>query len=74
MSTNIIKELSKKYSLPEEVIEAVCRAPFAFIADRIRNSDSKDMRLYYIGKIKMKNRYKNEGNTDTVISKKAMAD
>lgn len=67
---NIIHELGLKYCLPDEVIRAIINSPFEFIADRIRNSDKKDMRLFYLGRLKMKNKYKNEeGNTDTIIPK-----
>lgn len=72
---NIIHELGLKYCLPDEVIRAIINSPFEFIADRIRNADKKDMRLFYLGRLKMKNRYKNEeGSTDTVIPKKDVAD
>ena len=72
---NIIHELGLKYCLPDEVIRAIINSPFEFIDDRIRNADKKDMRLFYLGRLKMKNRYKNEeGSTDTIIPKKDVAD
>lgn len=74
MVSSIIHQLGLKYGLPDEVVQLICTSTFEFIADRIRNSDSKDMRLYYLGKFKMKNKYKDEGNTNTVISKKTVVD
>lgn len=74
MVNPIIHQLGLKYGLPDEVVRLICTSTFEFIADRIRNSDSKDLRLYYLGKFKMKNKYKNEENTNTVISEKTVVD
>lgn len=71
----IIKQLSKKYKLEEKVVAAICKIPFEFIAERIRNADEKDIRLFYLGKFKMKNKYKHEkGDTNTDIPEEDVVD
>lgn len=71
--TDIIKELSLRYGIKEPIIKAIIHSPFEFAAQRIRESDKKDLRFYYLGKFRMKNKFLNEEeSTNTDIPEKNM--
>lgn len=71
--TDIIKELSLRYGIKELIIKAIIHSPFEFAAQRIRESDKKDLRFYYLGKFRMKNKFLNEEeSTNTDIPEKNM--
>lgn len=71
--TDIIKELSLRYGIKEPIIKAIIYSPFEFAAQRIRESDKKDLRFYYLGKFRMKNKFLNEEeSTNTDIPEKNM--
>ena len=71
--TDIIKELSLRYGIKEPIIKAIIYSPFEFAAQRIRESDKKDLRFYYLGKFRMKNKFLNEEeSTNTNIPEKNM--
>lgn len=73
--SDIIKELSLRYGIKEPIIKAIIYSPFEFAAQKIRESDKKDLRFYYLGKFRMKNKFLNEEeSTNTVIPQKDMAD
>lgn len=70
---DIIRELSLKYGIKEPIIKVIIYSPFEFAAQRIRESDKKDLRFYYLGKFRMKNKFLNEeGSTNTDIPEKNM--
>lgn len=72
--SDIIKELSLRYGIKEPIIKAIIYSPFEFAAQKIRESDKKDLRFYYLGKFRMKNKFLNEEeSTNTVIPSKDMA-
>lgn len=71
--TDIIRELSLRYGIKEPIIKTIIYSPFEFAAQRIRESDKKDLRFYYLGKFRMKNKFLNEEeSTNTDIPEKNM--
>lgn len=55
--------LSEKYGLPYEVIRVICNSPFKF-ASRVMQDDDDERQLMfaYLGKMKLKNRFKGKKN------------
>ena len=61
---NIYTQLSNKYSIPSQVIEVICNSPFKFAKEVMSNDDdTKDIMFAYLFKLKLKNKYKYEVNT-----------
>lgn len=60
--TSVYTELANKYNIPYQVIRVICNHPFLFTSRRISEADTKPLMFSYIGKIKMKKRYEQEGN------------
>lgn len=61
---NIYTQLSNKYSIPSQVIEVICNSPFKFAKEIMSNDeDKKDIMFAYLFKLKLKNKYKHEVNT-----------
>ena len=61
---NIYTQLSNKYSIPSQVIEVICNSPFKFAKEVMSNDDdTKDVMFAYLFKLKLKNKYKHEVNT-----------
>lgn len=61
---NIYTQLSNKYSIPSQVIEVICNSPFKFAKEVMSNDDdTKDIMFAYLFKLKLKNKYKHEVNT-----------
>ena len=61
---NIYTQLSNKYSIPSQVIEVICNSPFRFAKEVMSNDDdTKDIMFAYLFKLKLKNKYKHEVNT-----------
>ena len=61
---NIYTQLSNKYSIPYPVIEVICNSPFKFAKEVMSNDDdTKDIMFAYLFKLKLKNKYKHEVNT-----------
>lgn len=61
---NIYTRLSNKYSIPSQVIEVICNSPFKFAKEIMSNDeDKKDIMFAYLFKLKLKNKYKHEVNT-----------
>lgn len=58
---NIFIELSKKYNLPVQVIEVMCKHPFRFASEKIADKDdTKALMFAYLGKIKIKKKYETQ--------------
>ena len=61
---NIYTQLSNKYNIPSQVIEVICNSPFRFAKEVMSNDDdTKDIMFAYLFKLKLKNKYKHEVNT-----------
>ena len=61
---NIYTYLSNKYNIPVPVIEVICNSPFKFAKEIMSNDeDKKDIMFAYLFKLKLKNKYKHEVNT-----------
>ena len=61
---NIYTQLSNKYSIPSQVIEVICNSPFKFAKEVMSNDDdTKAIMFAYLFKLKLKNKYKHEVNT-----------
>ena len=61
---NIYTQLSNKYSIPSQVIEVICNSPFKFAKEIMSDdNDTKDIMFAYLFKLKLKNKYKHEVNT-----------
>lgn len=57
----IYSQLSKRYSIPHQVIEVVCNSPFKFASERISdNNDTKSIMFAYLGKLKIKKKHETE--------------
>lgn len=66
-TTNIYRDLSKKYDVPHQVVEVICNHPFKFANSRISdNEDNKSIMFSYLFKLKLKKKYGREeqGTTD----------
>ena len=62
--TSIYTQLSNKYNTPYPVIEVICNSPFKFAKEVMSNDDdTKDIMFAYLFKLKLKNKYKHEVNT-----------
>ena len=62
--TSIYTQLSNKYNIPYQVIEVICNSPFKFAKEVMSNDDdTKDIMFAYLFKLKLKNKYKHEVNT-----------
>ena len=58
-STNIYSELSAKYKLHPNIIKMICNHPFIFASRVIADpDDERDIMFSFIGKIRIKDRYK----------------
>lgn len=55
---NVYQQLSKKYGLPQHVVEVICNSPFKF-ANRVMQDpeDCTTIMFAYLFKIKLKNFY-----------------
>lgn len=63
--SNIYSELSKKYGLPQPVIEVICNSPFKFAKERIAdNDDWRTILFANLFSFKIKKKYKNEQSFD----------
>ena len=61
---NIYTQLSNKYNIPVPVIEVICNSPFRFAKEIIsKGDDPKAIMFAYLFKLKLKNKYKHEVNT-----------
>lgn len=62
--TSIYTQLSNKYNIPYPVIEVICNSPFKFAKEIMSDdNDTKDIMFAYLFKLKLKNKYKHEVNT-----------
>ena len=62
---SVYTQLSNKYNVPYQVIEVICNHPFLFASNAIKSdTDCKDIMFTYLGKLKIKNRYKKYYNKD----------
>ena len=60
---SIYTELSNKYNIPYQVIEVICNHPFMFLSRKMSDDeDEKTIMFTYLGKFKLKNKYKHKDN------------
>lgn len=45
----VIKQLSEKYNLPEDVVEKIIRSEFGFVASTMSEGKYDSVRLHYLG-------------------------
>lgn len=54
MESDLIKQLSVKYNLSEDIIEKVIRSQFEFVKDTMEEGEFKSVHLHYFGKFCVK--------------------
>lgn len=68
--TEIIKKISKDLNIDEQVVSVVCRHPFEYTVERMKNEETRDILFNRLFKFKLKSRFKNKDdyNEDNYIS------
>lgn len=56
---NVIKEVSNKLNIDEQIVDAVCKHPFKQTVDLMKGDDTKDILFNTLFKFKLKTRFKN---------------
>lgn len=56
---NIIKEVSNKLNIDEQIVDVVCKHPFKQTVDLMKGDDTKDILFNTLFKFKLKTRFKN---------------
>ena len=56
---NVIKEVSNKLNIDEQIVDAVCKHPFKQTVDLMKSNDTKDILFNTLFKFKLKTRFKN---------------
>lgn len=56
---NVIKEVSNKLNIDEQIVDAVCKHPFKQTVDLMKSDDTKDILFNTLFKFKLKTRFKN---------------
>lgn len=59
--------LANKHNLPVPVIEVICNSAFKFASERMRCGDEKPIMFTYLGKLKIKKKYKTQEDDSTHI-------
>ncbi len=56
---NVIKEVSNKLNIDEQIVDVVCKHPFKQTVDLMKSDDTKDILFNTLFKFKLKTRFKN---------------
>ena len=56
---DVIKEVSNKLNIDEQIIDVVCKHPFKQTVDLMKSDDTKDILFNTLFKFKLKTRFKN---------------
>ena len=56
---NVIKEVSNKLNIDEQIVDVVCKHPFKQTVDLMKGDDTKDILFNTLFKFKLKTRFKN---------------
>lgn len=56
---NVIKEVSNKLNIDEQIVDIVCKHPFKQTVDLMKGDDTKDILFNTLFKFKLKTRFKN---------------
>ena len=56
---DVIKEVSNKLNIDEQIVDAVCKHPFKQTVDLMKSNDTKDILFNTLFKFKLKTRFKN---------------
>ena len=56
---NVIKEVSNKLNIDEQIVDVVCKHPFKQTVDLMKGNDTKDILFNTLFKFKLKTRFKN---------------
>ncbi len=56
---DVIKEVSNKLNIDEQIVDAVCKHPFKQTVDLMKSDDTKDILFNTLFKFKLKTRFKN---------------
>ena len=60
---NIIKEVSEKTQIDKDIVEIICKHPFLFTVDVMKDEkDTHDILFAKLFKFKLKNRFKKNKN------------
>lgn len=56
---DVIKEVSNKLNIDEQIVDVVCKHPFKQTVDLMKSDDTKDILFNTLFKFKLKTRFKN---------------
>lgn len=56
---NVIKEVSNKLNIDEQIVDVVCKHPFKQTVDLMKGDGTKDILFNTLFKFKLKTRFKN---------------
>ena len=56
---DVIKEVSNKLNIDEQIVDIVCKHPFKQTVDLMKSDDTKDILFNTLFKFKLKTRFKN---------------
>ena len=56
---NVIKEVSNKLNIDEQIVDVVCKHPFKQTVDLMKGDNTKDILFNTLFKFKLKTRFKN---------------
>lgn len=56
---NVIKEVSNKLNIDEQIVDVVCKHPFKQTVDLMKGDETKDILFNTLFKFKLKTRFKN---------------
>lgn len=56
---NVIKEVSNKLNIDEQIVDIVCKHPFKQTVDLMKGDETKDILFNTLFKFKLKTRFKN---------------
>ena len=56
---NVIKEVTNKLNIDEQIVDVVCKHPFKQTVDLMKGDDTKDILFNTLFKFKLKTRFKN---------------
>ena len=56
---NVIKEVSNKLNIDEQIVDVVCKHTFKQTVDLMKGDDTKDILFNTLFKFKLKTRFKN---------------
>ena len=56
---DVIKEVSNKLNIDEQIVDVVCKHPFKQTVDLMKSDDTKDILFNTLFKFRLKTRFKN---------------